>query len=405
MWARGPLASVALLAALVAFVAFQLADPAPQVEVKGTTVTTAPADAAEPDDAPADTELVSLRLSFTGGDYLDPGVKTAAQGVGVFTAKPFDFGAALEQVRPFIEESDLALCHLGQPLTLDDPPPAVEQGETGGEVLPTFNAFSSVVSALAEAGYDGCSTASNRALEQGVGGVIGTISTLQGAGLSQSGMADDPIEAFGTPIYDLDGVQVAHLSFTTTLNQREPLDDVPFLVGLSDLPTMLAKADAARASGADFVVVSVHFAEAGPEPTDAQQQMARALLASENVDLVIGHGPVLQPIDRVGDEFVAYSLGNQLADVPEAGAPDGVILQVEITGVVGDEFHVTSLTHVATYYDAATGVVLPVARTLDAPDTPEPFIDELWAAWDRVLARLNARGADWYGVHPFETPS
>ncbi|KAA0235113.1 MAG: hypothetical protein JJLCMIEE_01459 [Acidimicrobiales bacterium] len=405
MWARGPLASVALLAALVAFVAFQLSDPAPQVRVKGTTVTTAPAEDVEPHDAPAETELVSLRLSFTGGVYLDPGVKTAAQGVGVFTAKPFDFGMALQQVKPLLEESDLALCHLGQPLTLDDPPAPVEAAATEGEVLPTFNAFSSVVSALSEAGYDGCSAASNRALEQGVGGVIGTISTLQRAGLVQSGMADDPIEAFATPMYEVEGVQVAHLSFTTTVNQREPLGEVPFLVGLADLPTMLAKADAARASGADFVVVSVHFAENGPEPTDAQQQIAKALLASDDVDLVIGHGPVVQPIDRVGDEFVAYSLGNQLADIPQGGVPDGVILGVEITGVVGDEFHVTSLTHVATYYDAATGVVVPVARTLDAPDTPEPFRDELWAAWDRVLARLDARGADWYGVRPLETPS
>ena len=50
------------------------------------------------------------------------------------------------------------------------------------------------------------------------------------------------------------------------------------------------------------------------DPTDAQVAAVHALLASPDVDLVLGHhAHVVQPIERIGGEWVAYGLGNLIA--------------------------------------------------------------------------------------------
>jgi poly-gamma-glutamate capsule biosynthesis protein CapA/YwtB (metallophosphatase superfamily) len=55
---------------------------------------------------------------------------------------------------------------------------------------------------------------------------------------------------------------------------------------------MLAEATRARAAGAEVVIASVHCCtESQPDPSPAQTAIAAALLASPDVDLVLGHHP------------------------------------------------------------------------------------------------------------------
>ena len=221
-----------------------------------------------------------------------------------------DFVPQLAGLRPVIEAADLALCHLETPL-------APAGGPYSG--YPAFSAPPELARGLRAVGYDGCSTASNHSLDQGRAGVVRTLDTLDAAGLAHVGTARSPAEAATPRIYDVRGVRVAQLSATYGFNGDGP--DTGWEADLLDPPSVLAAAARARAAGADLVVLSAHWgAEYRPTPTDQQRALARRLLTSPDIDLIIGHhAHVVQPLERIGDEWVAYGLGNQLADQETGG--------------------------------------------------------------------------------------
>ena len=115
-------------------------------------------------------------------------------------------------------------------------------------------------------------------------------------------------------------MQVAHLAWTYGLNGIPEPDGQPWAVSDFD-PTgatvagMLAEAARARVAGAEVVIASVHCrTRYDSEPSPAQTSIVEALLASPDVDLVIGHhAHVVQPIERIHGKWVAYGLGNHIA--------------------------------------------------------------------------------------------
>lgn len=70
-----------------------------------------------------------------------------------------------------------------------------------------------------------------------------------------------------------------------------------------------------RAATTPIVIVSIHWGiEYDHHPTPAQRKLASELAAA-GADLIVGHGPhVLQPVERLGESLVAYSLGNFVFD-------------------------------------------------------------------------------------------
>jgi hypothetical protein len=70
-----------------------------------------------------------------------------------------------------------------------------------------------------------------------------------------------------------------------------------------------------KAAGAEIVLVALHTgAEYQILPTDQQKEVAAALVASPDVDLVYGHhSHVVQPMDKIGGKWIAYGLGNMVA--------------------------------------------------------------------------------------------
>src|SRR3982751_3217287 len=116
------------------------------------------------------------------------------------------------------------------------------------------------------------------------------------------------------------------------LNGIPELADKPWAVDDFDpagpqVAGMLAEAHAARAAGAQIVIASVHCCtEYTTDPTAAQVAIASALLASPDVDLVVGHhAHVVQPVERIGGKWVAYGLGNYIAEQTPQATRDSVI--------------------------------------------------------------------------------
>lgn len=260
----------------------------------------------------------SLTLAFTGDILIHSPVWNAAARYG----SPYDFTPMFDPVAGIIEAADLAVCHLETPLSADN------RGISG---YPNFNAPRQVADAVAGAGYDACSTASNHSYDRGIAGIEATLEVLQENGLAQAGMARRPEER-APSLYPVGEYTVGHISATYWLNGYRLPADRPWLVQLIDVPDILDQAAAARSAGADIVVVSVHCCtEYQTAPTKYQREVARELIASPDVDLVIGHhAHVVQPVEEVDGEYIVYGLGNFLSNQrSRASTQDGVIVTLE----------------------------------------------------------------------------
>jgi poly-gamma-glutamate synthesis protein (capsule biosynthesis protein) len=256
------------------------------------------------------------------------------------------------------------------------------------------------VSAIAAAGYGACSTASNHAFDYGVEGVDQTIDVLQQSGLGWSGSSRSADEAAQPRLFTAAGVRLAFISATYGLNGFRLPADQPWRVDAIDIPHILEQAHAARAAGAEVVAVSLHCCvEDRVQPTEAQVDNARVLLESPDVDLVVGHhAHVVQPIEKVGDEYVLYGLGNILSNMYDsrccpASSQDGVAVEVTFTEGADGRFVTTAVSYTPTWVDRSGGfVITPVVAALRDPALPPERRAELEASLARTAEAINARG-------------
>ncbi|HET8640744.1 MAG TPA: CapA family protein [Pseudonocardiaceae bacterium] len=333
-------------------------------------VPTAPPDGPElvsreplPDWTPAQPSTFTLVAS--GDVLIHPPLTEQAETDGKAAGR--DFRPMLAGVRDVVAAADLALCHLKVPL-----------GETGDEFTghPLFNAPPEVATALADAGYDVCSTASNHTLDNGPAGVRSTLDALDAAGIRHTGAARSAADAATPTIIDLGGVRVAVVSHTFGLNAGVTVPaGQPWLVNLLSVDAVLEGARAAKAAGADVVVASLHWGEdRASSPSDQQQAMARRLLADPAVDLIIGHHPnVVQPFERIDGEWVAYGLGNHLARhaEPLGTTEEGVIARFRFGKDKAGRWVADRVDYVPTVIDLGPPIRLREATTMPEGERKE----------------------------------
>ena len=234
----------------------------------------------------------------------------------------YNFGALMEGMRPYVEGADLALCHLEVPVT---PPGTSPSG------YPMFAGPPELITALAEEGWDGCSTASNHSVDRRFAGIEATLEAFNEVGMGQAGMARTEEEAATTQMYTVRTgereIQVANISFTYGLNGLPKPDGKPWAVNTfnaetQDVAPILNAAQQARDQGADIVIASTHCCiEYQIEPNSAQRDIVEQIADSGLVDLYVGHhAHVPQPIELMdggvqGEGMWAYfGHGNYLSN-------------------------------------------------------------------------------------------
>ncbi|MBN9619205.1 MAG: CapA family protein, partial [Actinobacteria bacterium] len=205
----------------------------------------------------------------------------------------YDFGPMYASIAPDVRSADLAICEMETPLA----PP---QGPFVG--WPDFNAPPQVLTALKGVGYKSCTTASNHTLDQGYTGLKRTLDELDAAGLKHTGSARSPREATTPLIITLpNGVRIGQLAYSFNFNGHEPPAGQAWEANLTDVPTILAAARRMKQAGADIVVLSMHWGtEYDHLATQLQKDEAAALLASPDIDLILGdHAHVIQPAQKI----------------------------------------------------------------------------------------------------------
>jgi poly-gamma-glutamate synthesis protein (capsule biosynthesis protein) len=231
-----------------------------------------------------------------------------------------------------IGAADLAVCHLEGPI--GGPGQRVgrfgRKNSRGWRMLGPYE----VAAAIEATGFDRCTTASNHSWDMGVAGIASSLAALDDAGISHTGTARTPEEA-APVLLSVNGITVAHLSYTNTTNTRLPKETWRVAWGNAD--RVVADVAAVRAAGADVVILSVHMgAEGRNKPDRRQRAWADEVTRRADIDLVVMHGPhAVQPIEEVNGTWVFWSVGNFLTGMgggshPIYGAPrmlDGLIAQ------------------------------------------------------------------------------
>ncbi|MEH0844769.1 CapA family protein [Micromonospora sp. CPCC 205711] len=300
-----------------------------------------------------------------------------------------DFAPLFRQVRPAVSGADLAICHLETPVAEPDGPFAG---------FPRFSVPPQVVDAIRSTGFDACSTASNHTIDQGEAGVSRTLGALDAAGIGHTGSARSRKEALTPRIYTREGVRVGHLAYTLNLNGLQRPAGRDWIANLIEPAKILPAARRLRAAGAEIVVLSLHWGTEYRNLPDAdQERWAEPLIASPDIDLILGHhAHVVQPMEKVGHKWIAYGMGNQVARhrKPLPANREGVMTRFTFTRIAAGTWRVTTAEAIPTWVDLDPDIrLVDLPAALADPATPADRRAIYQAAEDRIRGHLRVRGA------------
>ncbi|PYE50428.1 CapA family protein [Deinococcus yavapaiensis] len=240
-----------------------------------------------------------LASSVTAGGRDDAVVLTAGGDViltrGVAASARGDWRVVLGGLRDALRGSDVTFVNLESPLTTR---PKVTVGID-------LRGTPKAVRALSSAGVTVASTVNNHALDGGAAGLTESRRALRTAGVM--------------PL-------TANVAWRAVRGRR-----FAFLALQDDGRPWPLRSVRAAARTADAVVVSVHWGAEFRDVTARQRRLAADLVAA-GATLVLGHGPhVLQPVERVGQAIVAFSLGNLAFDQDPPSARLSALVRFTLT--------------------------------------------------------------------------
>ena len=366
-------------------------------EEPGSAPTTS-ASSAAPSDPATSTPTAPPPVTVTvvgAGDILphSPVIENANRNAGG-AAGAYDFAPMFAEVSPFIDTADLAICHLETPLSADNTNLTIPR-------TLVFNSPREVATGLRSAGFDGCDFASNHSWDRGLDGLEETIGVVEDAGLAYAGPHAEESRAGEAAVHEVDDVTVAHLGYSyTMLNNWGPNTDIPAeapWAGRAMWPVVeadgiIADAREARSAGADLVVLSMHWGEEYVvSPTQDQRELAREVLESGTVDLILGtHVHVIQPCETIDGRTVFYGLGNFLSNQsPDTTAgrlspttQEGMMARATFT-IEGDGSVTSTVEYQPTRVDLE-GHVIELATPDAHPQTYARTVDTLASLGDGV---------------------
>ncbi len=285
---------------------------------------------------------------FAGGDILlDRGVYQTVQLRRKGVDFPFDGGSAeitgryccstfgwelprtrrtgdTGAVRALIEGADLAIANF------ENPAPDQPRYHRSGTV---FSANPALIAGLANAGIDYVSLANNHIRDAGGPGVLQTIANLDRNGIASSGSGTNLAAARRPGLLEVNGMTVAILAYDAIAAGYHA---TATRIGNAPLVASYVRMDvkAARAAGADLVIVFPHWGiEYQSKPFAAQQKLARMIIDA-GADMVIGnHAHWAAAMEVYQGKPIWYALGNFVFDQTwSEPTMEGITLELTFRG-------------------------------------------------------------------------
>ncbi|GMK45668.1 hypothetical protein PghCCS26_27960 [Paenibacillus glycanilyticus] len=213
-----------------------------------------------------------------------------------------------------LSEPDLTAANLEYPVT--------NRGIPAEDKQFVFKGDAGALPALRDSGIDIVTLANNHTLDQGVEGLMDTMTHLNKAGINHVGAGKNDTEAFAPVIKEANGIKVAYIGVSKVVPTGDWKADKNRAGVAETYDTTRTKAAIKKAKEkADLVVVMVHWGiEKAETPEQYQRDFAREYIDS-GADLVIGSHPhVLQGFEQYKGKWIAYSLGNFIFSAYPKGA-------------------------------------------------------------------------------------
>lgn len=260
----------------------------------------------------------------------------------------YDYNPSFAVVKPYLSKADFTIGNLET--TFAGP----GQPYTG---YPGFNTPDGLAEALKNAGFDLLVTANNHSTDTGEKGLLRTLEVLERYALSYVGTHKTQKDRDSVRVYNLKDIELAVLNYTYGVNGSLP--SKPYMLNIIDTALIRSDIAAARAKGADIVLVYYHYGiENEAKPTKNQQRQVEFAIKA-GADIIIGaHSHVLSPMEyfkadtaaRVDSGFVAWGLGNFISNQYWRYTDAGVILDITIEkNKVTDSIYISTASYLPTW--------------------------------------------------------
>jgi hypothetical protein len=227
-------------------------------------------------------------------------------------------------VRDLLTGADVAIANL------ENPAPDAFRFHDSGTV---FSADPAYLAGLAKAGIDFVSLGNNHIRDAGARGILDTIENLDAVGIAHSGAGANLAAARTPALIEARGTTVAILGYDTIAGGYFAGPD---RAGSAPLTADNVHADvaAARAAGADLVIVFPHWGtEYDPTPFAGQRKLAETAIDA-GADMVIGnHAHWAAGIETYRGKPIWYALGNFVFDQSwSEPTMEGITLELTFDG-------------------------------------------------------------------------
>lgn len=222
-----------------------------------------------------------------------------------------EFGFLFENMKETISASDIAVINQETPL--------VDRSSLYSD-YPRFGTPLNVGRAIANAGFDVVTCATNHILDRGAEGVQITKDFFDSQGILCLGIqAADEKEYHPYEILRKNGIRFALLNYTYGTNGIKVPEENPNMVHLLEDETQIRNDIAKARSETDFVIVFVHWGTENSETVDDFQKEWAQIFLESKADVVIGtHPHMLQPYEVMESHdghkmLIYYSIGNYIS--------------------------------------------------------------------------------------------
>lgn len=255
-------------------------------------------------------------LMFVGDVMLDRGIEymVKKQGGG-------DWQFLFSEIIGELKKADFLVGNLESVVS--------DKGTKVGSIY-SFRAEPESLEVLLWTGFDLVSVANNHIFDYGREAMEDSWQRLIDVGIDYIGGGFSHHEAHRPAIKEIGGNRIAFLAYN---NQgAEFWQATKERLGIAWLNEESLKDIGNAKNQADLVIVLVHWGdEYQTKPNQSQQGWAQAMMAS-GADLIIGHHPhVVQPVEKINQSWVAYSLGNFIFDQAfDEKTKKGLLLEVAV---------------------------------------------------------------------------
>jgi len=253
---------------------------------------------------------------LAGGDIMmDRGVKGRIKRLNE------DYNFSFDLIRDDLDNADYVFANLEGSIS--------DIGADTGKPY-SFRFEPAVADALSDGSIDGVSLANNHMLDWGRSSLCETTKHLDIVGIDYVGGGCNAQTAERPLIKQLGNTSVGFLAYTEFYKGAHAVSDTP---GMSEYNLdKIAQRISDLKNQVDIIMVSMHWgAEYKDRATDIQVDIGQQII-DMGADVIIGHHPhVDQEIERYGNGWIIYSLGNFIFDQSwSENTMEGILAEITI---------------------------------------------------------------------------